>query len=64
MIPFYPINRYRPQKVRDGVGGSTEALGTAVVIRGVVQVNKTETLMIVDSGEDVVINDVVAVKED
>lgn len=64
MIPMYPVNRYRPTRVRDGVGGWTVALGTPVVIYGALQVDKTETIMVVNSDADVLINDVLSVKED
>ena len=64
MIPLYPVNRYRPTRIRDGTGGWTDVLGVPVIIYGALQVHKTETLMVVNSGEDVKVNDILSVKED
>ena len=64
MIPFHPYKLYRPQRVRDGVGGSTEVLTDPSTIYGAVEVDKTETTMVVNKDEDILKNDVIAVRED
>ncbi len=64
MIPLHPVYRYRPTRVRDGVGGSTESLGTPTTIYGALEVGKTETTMTVNKDADVNRNDVIVVRED
>ncbi len=64
MIPFHPYYRYRPERVRDGVGGSTETLGTPITIYGVVEVDKTETTFVTNKDMDVEKNDIIAVRKD
>jgi len=63
MIPNTAINRYRPTKVSDGVGGSTVVLGTPVVMYGALKVDGNEVILTLPSAEDVLINDVFSVKE-
>jgi len=64
MIPLHPCYKYRPTRVRDGVGGSTETLGTPITIYGAIQVDKRETTLIVNADEDVDRNDIIVVRED
>jgi len=64
MMPMSPVRRYRPTRVRDGVGGSTEVLGEPVTIYGALTVNAGETFLIVNSDEDVLVKDIIAVRED
>ncbi len=64
MIPFTPVYRYRPTKVRDGVGGSTESLGTPITIYGALKVDANEVRLVVNNYADAVKNDIVAVRGD
>jgi len=64
MMPKSPVYRYRPTRVRDGVGGSTEVLGTPITVYGALTVNAGEVVLIVDAGEDVLVKDIIAVRED
>ncbi len=57
----YPFNRYRPTRVPDGDGGFSETLGTATVLFGILEANKTQITMIVELYEDVKINDIVGI---
>ena len=63
MIPNIALNKYRPTRVSDGAGGSTEAYGDPTIIYGSLRVNGTEVLLIIPTDEDVLINDVFCVKE-
>ena len=64
MIPLHPLKKYRPTRIRDGVGGFTEVYGTATTIYGVVRVHSAETQLIFMIDTDVKPGDIVAVKED
>ena len=48
-----PITRYRPIKVSDDQGGSTETLAAGVTVFGDLRVHKGRTSFIVDANEDI-----------
>ena len=63
-MPQIPYKRYRPTKVSDGQGGSTETLGSAATVYGDVRYHKSETRMIVNKETDVKLGDIIVITED
>lgn len=59
-----PYDFFRPRKVSDGRGGSTEVLGEPTTLWGAVTVFEETTRMHVDIREDVKVNDVVEIEEE
>jgi len=58
--------RYRPVKVGDGLGGFAESVSgvTPITIFGVMRIHDTEEVILVQKHDDVIVGDLIRLRED
>ena len=61
MAEMQPYSKYTPTRTADGMGGSTDALGTSTTVWGAITIHEANTTMSVDIRETVTPDDIFVV---